>query len=203
MFRNWQQALWLAIGIVAAGGEPGWSEERVDRYGDPLPPGATARFGTVRFRHDLTSVAGCFSADDKFVLIAGYSSDPRVLICDAESGTRVDEFADAVAPVCCSPDGRFVATGGDPRGVRLWDGKERRLVASLDAETSLRSLEFSADSQRLVAADGKTIQLWDVSGPAPRRSWQHVGDAAGATFVGTDVAGWNGTFLQLLDGKTG
>jgi hypothetical protein len=48
---------------------------RLDRYGDPLPEGAVARFGSGRLRHpggDATAIA--FSPDGKSVVTVGSGS---------------------------------------------------------------------------------------------------------------------------------
>src|SRR5687768_10672279 len=67
------QAILLVI-FAQASVSFGEDEKHLDQYGDPLPPGAIARLGTVRFRP-----AGWISA----VLI---SPDLKTIVCSEESG---------------------------------------------------------------------------------------------------------------------
>jgi hypothetical protein len=81
MFRSWPAfllILWVICGVIPrAKSEPPRrdgktvhrraSVPRADRYGDPLPEGAIARLGTVRFRngHHFRTVA--WSPDGKML----------------------------------------------------------------------------------------------------------------------------------------
>ena len=55
------------------GDEP---QAKVDRYGDPLPPGAVARLGTVRFRAGFVRAAG-LSSDGKTLRTVSVGPDLR------------------------------------------------------------------------------------------------------------------------------
>lgn len=81
---------------------------RVDRFGDPLPPHAVARFGTVRYRHDRTIFASAISPDGR--LLAG-ASGKLVQIWDAETGRTLQRwslagFRHPVLALAFTPDGK-------------------------------------------------------------------------------------------------
>src|SRR5947209_4295671 len=77
--------LQLILVSWALGGEP-----VKDQYGDPLPPGAVARFGTVRFRHPFWVTGVAYSFDGK--MVASSCWDPAVRLWDASTGKELRVF---------------------------------------------------------------------------------------------------------------
>jgi WD40 repeat protein len=70
---------------------------RTDDYGDPLPPGAVARLGTMRMRHVARNAVGggcvAFSPDGKTVVSGG---DVGLRAWDVATGKDLGWFATAV-----------------------------------------------------------------------------------------------------------
>jgi RNA polymerase sigma factor (sigma-70 family) len=96
---------------------PGDGEERgaVDRYGDPLPPGAVIRLGTVRYR--VSSAGAAFLPDGKTVAAA--VNGGGIQLWDARTGRLLREI----------DTGHFAAGNGSNRGFAVSrDGK--RLAAA-------------------------------------------------------------------------
>src|SRR5687767_8982466 len=81
--RNLFFALILLAPRTAIGAPP------VDNYGDPLPEGATQRYGTIRFRAGGRIDHACMSPDGKY--IAG-SSDNVVVVWERATGKQVCKF---------------------------------------------------------------------------------------------------------------
>jgi WD40 repeat protein len=83
-----------------AGREPTPGPATLDRFGDPLPEGAVARFGTARFRHfGATSLA--FAPDGKSLVTGAYSN---VCFWDVPTG-KLRRSLDIMAPgLALSPD---------------------------------------------------------------------------------------------------
>src|SRR5947209_4047616 len=57
--------LWLVLHAPAVSHAQDKTPARLDRFGDPLPPGVVARLGTVRFHR---SDCAAYSPDGKFVV---------------------------------------------------------------------------------------------------------------------------------------
>ncbi len=109
------------------------SPPKLDLYGDPLPPGATMRFGTIRHRQEAPIFRIAFTRDDKFVVTDG--DDGQLRVWDGHDGKFIRRIAvgiEALSDFALPSDGKTVAT----TGLNLVDGEGLvRQVVFNDLET--------------------------------------------------------------------
>lgn len=158
----------LLIVMLTIPCQPEWATEpkteaRFDQFGDPLPPGAIARLGTIRLRHeDQSSGSVAFTADGKELI----TSRTRKVVQFWETATgkplrelrQDDEFGFFVL----SANRKILATGG-PGDIAIWDTSNAKLVRKIPAK-NVEALAITADG-RLLAAKGneKSIRIWDTA----------------------------------------
>ncbi|HKB02178.1 MAG TPA: WD40 repeat domain-containing protein [Gemmataceae bacterium] len=163
--------LLIAISISARG-----QVVPTDAAGDPLPPGAVARIGTLRFlpRGFLHQVF--FTSDGSTVI--GRGGDNVIDFWDAETGKPVGEFRDPDLMnfwIDQSPDGKFLALyGHDRRGLpapdtalRLYDLASRKVLwTSVDDEIYVPGnfrVRFSPDGKKLITGSANDVRVWDAA----------------------------------------
>jgi WD40 repeat protein len=203
-----------------------------DRYGDPLPTGAVARAGTLRWRHGGALTFLAFLPDGKTVVSAG--TDGKLCFRELTSGRelrRLDMgspqrdgpggrpprgggfgFGFGLQSLALSPDGKRLAwsTGAT---VRIWDvAANKELARPPDVRGRVAALTFSADSKTLAGLEGDgTIRLWDATAGRPLRSWEGPRSDPGPGPRGRPGRGGRGgpggpsvnpTLLFAPDGKT-
>src|SRR5262249_21521114 len=109
------------------------------------------------------------------------SGAPNVRVWDVDSG---DEVAPTnICPafsVAASPDGQWLAIGGTDYFTQMWDAKEGKLTASLEAtKPPIGTVTFSADSKFLAhtsPADG-LVWLWNAATGQPHLILIEAADA--------------------------
>ncbi len=162
----------LVPGACFAAAAAGPTSVRTDAHGDPLPPGALLRLGTVRWRAGTRSLA--FTPDGKTLVIGDYSTSDGVIRCwDTATGKETASFHLPACPLpfALSPDGKTLAVDATSLHALLFvsvpDGKEiRRIeVASTAPGANLyfNRLDFAPDGKTLAAVGNDSVcRLFDV-----------------------------------------
>jgi WD40 repeat protein len=188
----WTLFAGLLVAVPVRGQVP--AKPLTDALGDPLPPGAVARLGTLRWKHpagpNLTNAnlpwpveifAAKFSADGKKI-VSVEAMAGTVRVWDAGTGKEVPgpwtQMVHAERLLALSPDGRLLAVHGAAKRLAdkalvIWDLAEGKLVQSLARDDKdIHAAQFSSDGKSLVTSQGNTLTWWDVSTGKMQRSWQ-------------------------------
>jgi RNA polymerase sigma factor (sigma-70 family) len=188
-----------------------------DLHGDPLPQGAVARLGTVRFRHGFGTRMVGFAPGGKILASGDVDLCLGLCLCDAVTGQPRSRLAESypVWSFAFSPDGSTVALVMNGTDVSLWDvttGKELRRYTGPDVDF-LTTIAISPDGQILAAGESmgqlrpSKIILWDIATAKEiRRLEGHQGSVPSIAFSpdGTSLAsGSADKTIRLWDVGTG
>jgi WD40 repeat protein len=89
---------------------------KLDRHGDPLPPGAVARYGTVRLRHGAGPSYLEFTRDGRFLI--SFGADDTLRTWDPATGREVARPAGEFDMFATLPDGTVLLLRG--HRLHLW-----------------------------------------------------------------------------------
>jgi WD40 repeat protein len=137
-----------------------------DQFGDPLPAGAIARIGTVRFRHVAApgiSSTVAFGPDGKTIVS---SCNLDIVVWEAATGRPLRRLAPQphlVNYVTLSRDRQTVAALWEGREVRIWDTATGRQLVSWE-HIKAWAVVFAPDLKRYVTIERYHIhRLWDAA----------------------------------------
>jgi WD40 repeat protein len=117
--------------------------------------------GTMRFPK-AQSLA--ISPDGKVIAIGSPSNEVRLISATNGKELRVLK-GHALMPrtFAFSPDARRLVSGSVDGTIRIWDVATGQVILTLRQRGGIRSLVFSDDGQKIVAAGDNAVRVWDAT----------------------------------------
>ncbi|HEY7312346.1 MAG TPA: hypothetical protein VH643_23485 [Gemmataceae bacterium] len=197
--------LFLGGNHILLGAEP-----RTDRYGDPLPEGAIARLGTVRYRWSMHSTP-VFAPDGKTLISCGW--DNTIRIWEATTGKLLRSWPaheQRINSLAVAPDGKTLATASEDRTVRWWETATGREIGRFRTNKEKPdALAFSPDGRTLaIGRIWGTITLVESPSGKEIRTFKTAGDNLICSLAFTPdgkglASGHHSAPLRLWDVKSG
>ena len=200
------------------------AQEKADQNGDPLPAGALARMGTLRWRHGDTVSFVAYASEGKAVLTA--ANDGSIRLWDRDTGKEIRRFDQkqgaqpglqpgavvigwsaygrGAGRIAVSKDGKALATVLQNNIVQLWNVDTGKEIHQLKLQAGfVSSVHFAPDAKSIaVIANDRTIHLLDTeTANEIRQIKPKIGNAGGRVFIAGGVNGADG-FAFSHDGKT-
>jgi WD40 repeat protein len=131
-------------------------------------------------KQSSVAVAGMHTLPDGRTVVSTWG-DGVIRRWDLKAGKEVMEAEtyEGRSAAAYSPEGRFVAVG-DARGrIDLWDGRNGKLIRTIQREgAGVWRLAFSPSGERLAAAEQSgTVRFWQVPSGQPGDVWQREPEA--------------------------
>lgn len=128
-------------------------------------------FGSDRFSHYRAINAAALSPDGRRLASVhgqGLETNCTLRIWDAANGAQLCRFDGVDTPmwiVCWSPDGRWLATGGQTGKIQLWDTSDWQPVRQLEGAAGYsRNLAWSPDNKRIATGDEHgVLRIWEAA----------------------------------------
>jgi RNA polymerase sigma factor (sigma-70 family) len=163
-------------------------------FGDPLPDGAIARLGTVRFRHGFYVTKVAFALDGKVLVSEGGGvGNYKVCLWDSAIGKVRNMIPDCVTPgpLAVSTNGKWLVSAGG-RLIDVATGEELRRMEGIAAELNGRPIAIAPDGQFIAGSKQEPaptlkksaiFYLWDArTGKRLRSFVGHTGGVTGLAF---------------------
>lgn len=146
--------------------------------------------------------------------ISGYKRDFTLHIWDTTTGKCILTYKGhlmEVQAIQWSPDGKYIASGGNNNAVQVWDPVTGRHIYTFTKHTHyVKTLEWSSDSRRLASGSlDDTVQVWDAltgsnvlsyrghKNPVVALAWLPIGSKIASGGMNKRVQIWN-----VATGKT-
>jgi RNA polymerase sigma factor (sigma-70 family) len=141
------------------------AELPVDRQGDPLPPGALARLGTLRLRHGGQVYAVAYSPDGS--ILASGARDSGIRLWDAATHKELRHLQghqNGIMAIAFSRDGKRLASASEDRTIRLWDVTTGKCLGLFQGhEAAVMAVVMVPDGKTIISAGlDKAIRFWEV-----------------------------------------